>query len=125
MGYEIEVERRLTAMQGLQSPVRARRGLSLIKPGAGVPLRLRVGVAFAADQLDEDGRFLDTDALDEELDATCALLAAQPWTAIFPFRPTYERVARHLFERLADRIPQLAYVELADETFGTRTRYAP
>ncbi|BEL06819.1 hypothetical protein Q0Z83_050100 [Actinoplanes sichuanensis] len=35
-----------------------------------------------------------------------------------------ELVARHLFGQLAGRIPQLAFVELRDETFGVTTRYS-
>ncbi|GIE92786.1 6-carboxytetrahydropterin synthase [Paractinoplanes rishiriensis] len=123
MSFVVEVERRLTVRQGLSSPIRSRRGLTLIGPGEGVDIVVRVAVTFADDQLNEDGRFLDTDALTEELDTQCAILTARPWTETFPFRPTFELVARELFGRLAERVPQLTHVELADESFGSRTRY--
>jgi hypothetical protein len=66
MAFEVEVERTFRARQGLPSPVRARRGLSL---------------------------------------------------------PTFELVARHVFTELAAVVPQLVWVELADRSFGSRTRY--
>ena len=50
---------------------------------------------------------------------------AQVWTELFDFRPTFELVARHLYDQLATRIPQLAFVELRDETFEVTTRYVP
>jgi hypothetical protein len=46
MSYQIEVEQRIKAVQGLPSPVRARRGLGSMAPGEGVSLVVRVGVAF-------------------------------------------------------------------------------
>jgi hypothetical protein len=44
---------------------------------------------------------------------------------LFDFRPTFELAARHLYQQLSRRIPQLSYIELRDETFGVTTRYAP
>jgi hypothetical protein len=123
MSFTVEVERRIRVVQGLPSPVRAKRGLQLIRPGERLSVVVRVAVAFGEEHLDERGRFLDTDAITEELDDQCERLAAQPWTDEFPFRPTFELVARDLFGRLSERIPQLVSVELHDETFGTRTRY--
>ena len=38
---------------------------------------------------------------------------------------TFELVARHLFHRLAPAMPQLAFVEIQDESFDSRTRYFP
>jgi hypothetical protein len=58
MAYEVEVERAFRAWQGLPSPVRERRGLTLLVPGGDV-----------------------------------------------------------------EAVPQLAWVELEDRTFGSRTRY--
>ena len=62
MAFEVEVERAFRAVQGLRSPVRARRGLSLISPAKGIDVVLRVGIAFSEDQLTDEGRFFDTDA---------------------------------------------------------------
>src|SRR3712207_7421237 len=36
MTYVVEVERRFRAVQGLPSPIRTQRGLSLLTPGEGV-----------------------------------------------------------------------------------------
>ncbi|WP_433796096.1 6-carboxytetrahydropterin synthase [Actinoplanes sp. CA-252034] len=125
MAFRVEIERRFPAVQGLPSPVRAARGRSLIPAGDSIPVVLVVAVDFGEEQLTERGWFFDTDATGEIVDRCCAELSAAPWTALFDFRPTFELVARHLFRRLADRIPQLAYVELRDETFGVTTRYSP
>jgi 6-pyruvoyltetrahydropterin/6-carboxytetrahydropterin synthase len=125
MSFTVEVEHRFRAEQGLPSPVRARSGRPRLKPGAGVDLTVTVGVAFDDDQLTDRGWFFDTDAAAEQLDRTCAELATRAWTDLFDFRPTFELVARHLFGRLAPQLPQLAFVELYDESFGSRTRYRP
>jgi len=124
MSFVIEVEHRFAAVQGLPSPVRARRGLALIPPGEGVTVVVTAGVRFADEQLTDWGWFLDTDAVSEELAKACTELADRPWTEVFAFRPTFELVARHLFGELTGRIPQLAFVALRDETFGVTTRYA-
>jgi hypothetical protein len=118
MGYLVEVDRRFSVRQGLPGS-----GSVRLEPGAAIDLTVTVGVAFDEDQLDDRGRFFDTDAAAELIDRACADLATRPWTELFDFRPTFELVARHLFETLA--IPQLAFVELRDETFGSRTRYRP
>jgi 6-pyruvoyltetrahydropterin/6-carboxytetrahydropterin synthase len=123
MSYVVEVDRRLRVRQGLTSPVRARSGAPLLEPGAAVELTVTVGVTFDDAQLDDRGRFFDTDAAAERVDRACAELTTGTWTELFDFRPTFELVARRLFERLAGEIPQLAFVQLADETFGSRTRY--
>jgi hypothetical protein len=125
MSFVVEVERRLRVNQGLPSPIRARTGQSLIEPGTGVDLTVRVGVAFEDDQLTDRGWFFDTDAADRQLERACADLTTRVWTELFDFRPTFELVARHLFRRLAPEMPQLAFVELCDESFGSRTRYQP
>ncbi|WP_433295260.1 hypothetical protein ACQP2F_35315 [Actinoplanes sp. CA-030573] len=123
MSFTVEVEHRIKVVQGLASPVRARRGLPLVPAGEGVPVLVTVGIAFADDQLDERGRFVDTDAVEEELASACTELEERPWVEQFPSRPTFEVVARHLFGRLARRVPQVAFVQLRDEKFGTNTRY--
>ena len=125
MPYEVEVGRVCTVRQGLPSPVRSRRGLTPLEPGAGVEVVLRAAVTFDDAQLTGRGWFLDTDALAEHLDGWAAVLGDGPWTARFTFRPTFELVARHVFTELAAVVPQLAWVELADRTYGSRTRYRP
>src|SRR3954447_23311838 len=113
MPYEAEVERVFRARQGLPPPGRARRGLA---PGADIEVVLRAGVTFADDQLTDRGWFFDTDALAERLDEWAAVLGDGPWTARFPFRPTFELVARHIFTELSGVVAQLSWVELADRT---------
>lgn len=123
MAFVVEVERVFRAVQGLRSPVRARRGLSLISPAKGVDVRLRVGIAFSDDQLTDEGRFVDTDLVAEQIQACCDDLAERTWAELFEFPPTFELVARHVFDRLSAGIAGLAYVELTDEEFNVRTRY--
>ena len=125
MSFVVEVEHRFRAVQGLPSPVRARRGLPLLDPGQGVEVVVTAGVAFADEQLTERGWLFDTDAAAAELESVCAGLAARPWTEVVPFRPTFELVARHLFGLLAQRLPRLAYVAVRDDDFGVTTRYRP
>jgi 8-oxo-dGTP diphosphatase len=123
--FVVEVERRCTAVQGLPSPVRAQRGLPPIPAGDGIEVVLRIGIAFGENQLTDRGWFFDTDATAEILDRCCAELSRQPWTRLFAFPPTFELVARHLYRQLAQQIPQLAFLELRDDTFGVTTRYTP
>ncbi|WP_436525276.1 hypothetical protein [Actinoplanes sp. HUAS TT8] len=118
MPYTVEVERRFRARQGLKAAVRSVRS-----PGSDVEVLLRVGVTFDDAQLTARGWFFDTDVVGGLLDECCADLSSDTWTALFPFRPTFELVARDLFARLSPQIPQLAYVELRDEFFGSTTRY--
>jgi len=125
MTYVVEVERRFRAVQGLPSPIRTQRGLSLLTPGEGVAVVLTAGVAFDDDQLTDRGWFLDTDAVARILDETAGELSARPWTELFDFRPTFELVTRHLYGHLSARIPQLSFVELRDDTFGVTTRWSP
>jgi hypothetical protein len=118
MPFVVEVFRPLRVVQGLSSPIASR-----LAAGEGVRAVLRVGVAFDDDQLTSRGWFFDTDAVGALLDDWCELLADGPWTARFDFRPTFELVARQVFGSLAASVPQLAWVELEDVPFGTRTRY--
>lgn len=122
MAFVVEVERTTTIIQGLASPVRAAHGLPGIPAGDGVTLALKIGVAFEDDQLTERGWFFDTDSAAEVVHECCDNLSRGVWTELFDFRPTFELVARHLYHRLADRIPQLAFVEQRDETFEVTTR---
>ncbi len=118
MAYTVEIARRFEAHQGLKAAVRA-----VLPTGASVPVVLRVGVSFEDAQLTARGWFFDTDLVGDLLDRCCAELSSAPWTSLFPFRPTFELVARELHARLSAQIPQLTYVELQDESFGTTTRY--
>jgi hypothetical protein len=67
----------------------------------------------------------DTDGLSARLAAWAELLGDGPWTNRFPFRPTFEPVARHLYSELVPGTPGLVFVELEDRTYGSRTRYLP
>ncbi|GAA2845187.1 hypothetical protein Acy02nite_46480 [Actinoplanes cyaneus] len=118
MPYTVEVERRFQARQGLRAAVR-----SVLPPGATVAVLLRVGITFDDDQLTDRGWFFDTDVVADLLAECCAELSRETWTSLFPFRPTFELVARELHGRLASQIAQLAYVELRDESLGSTTRY--
>jgi hypothetical protein len=113
------------ARQGLPSPVRATAGQQRLVPGEGVEATLRAGVGFDDGDLTERGWFFDTDALSARLAVWADLLADGPWTERFAFRPTFELVARHVYGELAPAVPGLAFVELEDRTYGSRTRYAP
>lgn len=88
-------------------------------------MALRAGVGFEDGDLTERGWFLDTDALSARLAAWAELLGDGPWTDRFSFRPTFELVARHLYGELVPEVPGLAFVELEDRTYGSRTRYLP
>ncbi len=125
MAFVVEVERRFKAAQGLPSPIRAEQGLPLIPAGAGISVVLRIGVTFDDGQLTARGWFFDTDKAAEVVQRCCDNLGRRPWTELFTFRPTFELVAQHLYHELTERIAQLAYVELRDETFGVTTRYSP
>lgn len=113
------------AHQGLPSPVRAAAGQQRLAPGEGVEVALRAGVGFEDGDLTERGWFFDTDALSARLAAWADLLSDGPWTDRFLFRPTFELVARHLYGELVPEVPGLAFVELEDRTYGSRTRYLP
>jgi 6-pyruvoyltetrahydropterin/6-carboxytetrahydropterin synthase len=125
MSFLVDVEHTFRAVQGLPSPVRAKRGLKPLGPGAGVDVTVKVGVEFEDWQLTDRGWFFDTDQAAEILEKHCAALAEDAWTEIFDFRPTFELVARELYRRLSAELAQLAYVEIRDATFGSTTRYAP
>lgn len=127
MSFLVTVARHARIHQGLTAPVRAARGLEpLERPAAsGRQIRLVVGIRFEDDDLTERGIFVDTDSVEEHLDQEVARLESAPWTQIFPFRPSMERVSRDLFHRLQRRIDNLAYVELDDVQLGVLTRYSP
>jgi hypothetical protein len=113
------------ARQGLPSPVRAAAGPQWLVPGEHVEVALRVGIGFEDGDLTERGWFFDTDALSARLTGWAGVLGEGPWTDRFHFRPTFELVARHLYGELVSEVPGLAFVELEDRTYGSRTRYQP
>ncbi|MFI7599956.1 hypothetical protein [Actinoplanes sp. NPDC049681] len=125
MPFVVDVCVPFRARQGLLSPVRAAAGQQRLTPGADVEGVLRAGVGFDDGDLTDRGWFFDTDALSARLSAWADVLGDRPWTERFPFRPTFELVARHLYEELAPVVPGLAFVELEDRTYGSRTRYLP
>src|SRR3954470_2650357 len=108
MHYQLELRRSFTAKQGLKSPVLADQGKAPTAPAEGFAVVLRVGVRFDESQLKSTGWFVDTDALDEYLDYYAAHLISDTWTELFDFRPTYELVARWVFQKLEPDITGLA-----------------
>ncbi|MFB8003977.1 hypothetical protein [Nocardia sp. NPDC056000] len=59
--FKVEMRRRFDARQGLSSPVWRESGRT---PVAVVSVMMRVGFAFSDTQLDDNGRFVDTDTLE-------------------------------------------------------------
>lgn len=114
------MSRRIEVRQGLSSPVRQAQGLAPITVAS---VTMRVGFSFVDDQLDAHGRFVDTDPLDEVLDEYASRLSATIWTELFEHRTTFERVAQTLYRELIQRIPQLVYVTLVNDTAGVTTTY--
>jgi hypothetical protein len=125
MPFVVEVCVVFRAHQGLPSPVRAAAGQQRLTPSEATEVALRAGVSFDDGDLTERGWFFDTDALSTRLGVWADLLSDGPWTSRFPFRPTFELVARHLYGELVPEVPGLAFVELEDRTYGSRTRYLP
>lgn len=122
--FEIVVSYSFKARQGLKAPVRRENNLPDAVPSEGFSVVIRAGIEFKASQLNERGWFVDTDAIELQLKKWAEHLSSDTWTNLFDFRPTFEKVAETLYQNLAPEIPQLTYVELANETLGTKTRYA-
>lgn len=122
--FEVVVSYQFKADQGLKSPVRNAKNLPSVVPAEGFDTVLRVGIAFEDSQVNDRGWFVDTDAVELELNNWSAYLASDKWTNLFDFRPTYEQVARLSYETLRQKIPQLAYVELDNQTLDVKTRYS-
>ncbi|WP_430336035.1 6-carboxytetrahydropterin synthase [Rhodococcus sp. ACT016] len=121
--FTIEIRRTFKAIQGLPAPVRENKNLPPLMPTDGFQVTMRVGLSFGDNQLGGRGWFVDTDALDDPIDYCVDHLTSRPWTETFPFRPSFENVARWTYDTLADDIPQLRYVELDNDTIGVLTRY--
>ncbi len=120
MNYLVEICRSFKAVQGLESPVRSSKGLSRV---AHFDVALRVGIEFSEKQLDDKGRFVDTDAVESYVEKICVKLANDRWTNLFSFRPTFELVAEWAYEELKNDVAQISYVELENETLKVKTKY--
>ena len=123
MPFVVDVCVVFRAYQGLPSPVRTAAGQRRLVPAEAVEVAQRAGVGFEDGDLTERGWFFDTDALSARLAAWADLLGDGPSTDRYPFRPTFEPVARHLYGELVPEVPGQAFVELEDRTYGSRTRY--
>lgn len=125
MSYLVEVENAFRAQQGLVSSVRSAEGLpSLDGPDGRRAYVLRVGLGFIDEEVgNESGRGVNSDVVSLVLEEETQRLAAQSWTSLFRFRPSLERVARHLHDSLVSRWGSLAYVEIVDTAAGLTVRY--
>jgi len=123
MTYLIELKREFKAKQGLESPIRRSKNLPSLQPSDGCSLVLKVGIEFNESQLGPRGWFVDTDSLEGFLDEICQRLSKNKWTEIFDFRPTFELVTKWVFEQLESNITQLQYIEIENQTLGSKTRY--
>lgn len=123
MKYVLEIEKAFNASQGLKSPIRDSKGLPALQPSTGYQLVLKTGIIFDEMQLTERGWFVDTDAVDVELEAIVSRLSSKKWTELFEFRPTFELVARWIFIQLQPRVAQLDHITLVNQTLGITVRY--
>jgi 6-pyruvoyltetrahydropterin/6-carboxytetrahydropterin synthase len=123
MSYTVTITRKFKAVQGLKSPIRQAKGQAPLQPTDGYDITLHVSVTFAESQLNDRGWFIDTDSLDDIIDALCTRLSSAKWTELFEFRPTFELVARWIFQQLAPQIPQLTQIMIENHTLGASTTY--
>jgi len=124
--YVLQVDSRFRAKQGLLSPVRAGAGLPSLDEADGRPFVVRAGLTFVEEAInDTTGRAVDSDLILLRLQDATRSASTQPWTELFNFRPTLERMARHFYEFLAESLDGLAYVEVHDTTAGLTVRYQP
>jgi len=65
----------------------------------------------------------DSDDYQTHVDDLALLLENKKWTDYFEFRPTYELVAKWIFDTLRPDLPGLAYVALENKTIGVTTKY--
>ena len=87
---------------------------------------LRDGLAFADAAIENSaGRAIDSDVALLVLQDAARRISAEPWTTLFTFRPSLERVGRHLYETLLDSLSTLSYVEIQDTNAGLTVRYQP
>lgn len=121
--YYVEISQSFSARQGLKSPVRKADGLPALITESGFDIRMSIGISFADDQLTSRGWFVDTDAVEKQVKQCVDYLASDTWTQLFDFRPTFELVAKWVYEELSKTIPQLQYVELENTTIAVKTQY--
>jgi 6-pyruvoyl tetrahydropterin synthase-like protein len=124
MKYELKVEKSFRAVQGLRSPIRNVAGLASKLPPEGYEITLVAGVVFDDSQLNQRGWFVDSDAVAIALEAIGQQLASKKWTEQFDFRPTFELVAKWVFEQLEEKIDNLSYIELASKTLEISVTYS-
>lgn len=126
MSYRVQIELGFRAKQGLPSPVRTGAGLPTLDVEDGRPFVLRAGLVFADAAIENSaGRAVDSDRALLVLQDAARRISAEPWTELFTFRPSLERVACHLYGTLLDRLGALVYVEIEDSTAGLTVRYQP
>lgn len=122
--YEVEICKSFKTLQGLASPVRNAKNLPRLAPKDGFNIELRVGIVFNHKQLNDRGWFVDTDALDNIIEAQAKYLSSDRWTELFSFRPTFELVTKWTYGQLKNEVDGLKYVELRNNTVGVITRYS-
>lgn len=87
---------------------------------------LRVGLTFVEDAIDDTtGRAVDSDVIFLRAQEATRSVSTQPWTALFNFCPSLERMARHFYDTLTESLDGLAYIEIHDTTAGLTVRYQP
>lgn len=124
MKYTVKVQKKFKALQGLESPIRHAKGLPALQPVDGYDTALHITIAFDESQLGKRGWFVDTDGLDDAINAITGHLSSAKWTDLFDFRPTFELVARWVYQELEPKVPQLISIELENQTIGTMTKYS-
>jgi hypothetical protein len=126
MPYVVQIESSFRARQGLASPTRSDAGLPSLDDAGGRSFVLRVGLEFADEAVDNRaGRALDSDIVSLLVERTTNSLSAEPWTTLFEFRTSLERVSRHVYDTLAVSVQSLSYVEIRDGAAGLTVRYQP
>lgn len=124
--HDLQVESTFRARQGLVSPARSAAGLPSLDEADGRPFVLRLGLTFTDEAVDNGaGRAVDGDTVRLLVHDMTSSLSAEPWTALFDFRPSLERVTRHVHDTLVTQLESLSYVEIVDATAGLTVRYQP
>jgi hypothetical protein len=125
MSFVVEVVKSTTVRQGLTSSVRTSKAKAGKPSLESFDICVRVGVVFTDKQLNKQGRYVDTDAFSDKVQAKTDYLASETWTVLFDFRPTFEMVAKWLCDQLQSEVKQLEYVEIENKTLGVTTQYIP
>lgn len=126
MPYVVQVDAPFRARQGIPSPVRTGAGLPSLDDGGGRAFVLHAGLTFDEEAIDDStGRAVDSDVVMLRLCEATRSVSTRPWTALFSFRPSLERMARHFYDTLAESLDGLTYIEIDDTTAGLTVRYQP